>query len=116
MLNLKRGDIITLEFPFVDKPEESKLRPALIIQNDVGNRYSENTIVLMITSSLPSSELYPVQVLIPEGPKTGLKKSSIADAGVVFTISKDRIKNRIGECPWKIMQEVNKAIRVSLDV
>jgi len=115
-VKLKRGDIIILKFPFSDKPEKSKSRPALVIQNDVGNRYSENTIVLMITSSLPSSELYPVQVLIPKGSKSGLDKVSLVDAGVVFTVSKNRIKNKIGECSREIMEEVNKAIRVSLNV
>jgi len=115
-VDIKRGDIVILKFPFADKPEKSKLRPALVIQNDVGNCYSENTIVLMITSSLPSSELYPVQVLIPKGSKSGLDKASIVDSGVVFTVSKDRIKNKIGECHREIMEEVNKAIRVSLNV
>ncbi len=116
MGEFKRGDIVTLKFPFAEKPSKTKLRPALIIQNDIGNRYSKNTIVLMITSSSPFSKLYPVQVLIPEDSGVGLKKTSLVDAGVVFTVSKDRIKNKIGECPTKIMKEVNKAIKVSLDI
>lgn len=115
-MDIKRGDIVILEFPFTDKPEKSKSRPALIIQNDVGNRYSENTIVSMITSLPPSSKLYPVQVLIPKGSKSSLNKASIVDAGVVFTVSKNRIKNKIGECSREVMTEVNKAIRISLNV
>ena len=116
MGEFKRGDIVTLKFPFAEKPSKTKLHPALIIQNDIGNRYSKNTIVLMITSLSSSSKLYPVQVLIPENSGAGLKKTSIVDAGVVFTVSKDRIKNKIGECPTKFMNEVNKAIKINLDI
>ena len=115
-MDLKKGDIVLLDFPFVSKSDRSKRRPALVIQNDIGNRYGENTIVLMISSSISSPDLYPVQVLIPKGMQTGLKKTSIADTGVIFTISKKRIKSKIGECPVNIMEEANEAVRLSLNV
>jgi mRNA interferase MazF len=113
IVKIKRGNIVTVSFPYTEDPKRSKSRPALIVQNDVGNEYSNNTIIIMITSSV-SRRLYPVQALVPANKKTGLDKDSVADAGVIFTVSKDRIKEVIGKCSVEIISNVDKALSVSL--
>ena len=112
-MNSKRGDLVVLKFPFSNQQEKAKVRPALVVQNDIGNRYSANTIVIMVTSSVPKS-LYPIQILLPDDPITGLDKPSVADAGVIFTVSRERIQKHIGKCSPDIIQKVDEALRISL--
>ena len=114
-MEIERGDIIILEFPFGDKQGKTKVRPALVVQNNIGNRFSVNTIVIMLTSVLPS-KIYPVQVLLPAGTDTGLEKPSVADAGVVYTILKSRIQRKLGKCPQELLIKINEALRISLDL
>ncbi len=114
-MNLERGDLVVLKFPFANQQEKIKVRPALVVQNDIGNRYSANTIVIMVTSSVPKS-LYPILVLLPDDTITGLDKPSVADAGVIFTVSRERIQKHIGKCPQDIMQKVDEALRISLNL
>ena len=85
-------------------------RPALIIQNDVGNQNASTTIVAALTTTIKK---YPVTVLIPEG-KGGLKEHSMVNLAQLLTVDKERLTKKLGYLGEERMAEVDEAIRISL--
>lgn len=108
----KRGEIYLVSFDPAVGAEIRKTRPALILQNDIGNRYSDTTIVAAITSS-GDEKLYPTEVLI-EAVKTGLKNDSVVLLNQIRTIDKGRLIEKIGSVETETMERVNRAIDISL--
>lgn len=92
--------------------EQRGIRPALVIQNDVGNRYAATTIVAAITSTI---KIYPVTVPLKRG-VGGLPQPSMVNLAQILTIDKSRLQRRVGILPRKLMDMVNAAIRVSFDI
>ena len=92
--------------------EIKKTRPAVILQNDVGNRFSSVTIVAAITSQFDTS-LYPTEVLIwpPEG---GLIEASVVLLNQIRTIDDRRIVKKIGVLKSMTMESVDRALKISL--
>jgi mRNA interferase MazF len=86
--------------------------PALVIQNDVGNRASGLTIVAAITSNLRVADL-PVGVRI-EPHESGLPRSSAVHLGHIYTIDRWRLRQRVGVLPANAMARIEQAILVSL--
>ncbi len=108
----RRGEIYFLDFSPSKGREMKGPHPALVIQNDIGNKVSGLTIVAAITSNLKVAEL-PVGVLIvPE--ESGLQRSSAVHLGQLYTIDKERLQNLVGTLPKRKMAEVNKALEASL--
>ena len=110
----KRGEIYSVNFGGIITAEIGKVRPALIIQNNIGNQHSPTTIVAAIHKVDETKEL-PVCVLIKRG-VSGLTKDSIIDTGHLLTIDKKRLGKKWGEVPFHIQQEVDKSLKVSLDL
>ena len=92
--------------------EQRGLRPALIIQNDVGNQYAATTIIAAITSRI---RIYPVTVSLGKG-EGGLRRPSMVNLAQIITIDKSRLRRRLGVLSADLLNRVNAAIRVSLDV
>jgi mRNA interferase MazF len=92
--------------------EQKGNRPALIIQNDVGNQYASTTIVAALTTTIKK---YPVTVLIPEG-KGGLKERSMVKLAQLLTVDKERLTKKLGYLGEERMLEVDEAIRISLGI
>jgi mRNA interferase MazF len=92
--------------------EQRGIRPALVIQNDVGNQYAATTIVAAITSTI---KIYPVTVPLKKG-VGGLSQSSMVNLSQILTLDTSRLQRRIGALPSEVMERVNAAIKVSLDV
>lgn len=92
--------------------EMQKKRPALILQNDIGNRFSPLTIVAAITSHIPHP-LFPVQVLI-KSPEGGLETDSVADLSQLRSIDKVRLGKRLGKLKPETMKKIEKALLISL--
>ncbi len=92
--------------------EIKKIRPALVLQNDVANRHSAVTIVAAISSRIDES-LYPTEVAVvpPEG---GLTKQSVVLLNQVRTVDKRRLAARLGMLAPETMQRVDRALEVSL--
>lgn len=107
-----RSQIVLVDFDPVTGAEQGKTRPALIIQNDISNKFSPTTIVAPITSKIyPKS--YPTNVEIsPE--QSGLLKQSTILLNQVRTIDKTRIIKIIGKLDEVEMIKVDEAIKVSL--
>ena len=112
MNTIKRGEIYCADLDPVVGSEQGGIRPVLVIQNDIGNRYSPTVIVLAITSQLRKSSL-PTHVEIPAG-KTGLPKTSLVLAEQMRTLEKQRLQNKMGELSPGEMIKVDQAIRSSL--
>ncbi|MFQ6119505.1 MAG: type II toxin-antitoxin system PemK/MazF family toxin [Methanosarcinales archaeon] len=113
----KRGDLVLIKFPLVQDFSKIKERPALIIQNDIGNRYSPNLIVASISSKIPSVS-YPTHFAIRAdsevGSKAGLKVDSNIETEIIMTIPKFLVVKKLGSLPPEIMQIVDKKIKISL--
>ncbi|MFC1768212.1 type II toxin-antitoxin system PemK/MazF family toxin [Nanoarchaeota archaeon] len=109
---MKRGDIVLVNLDPVKGSEQGKTRPAVIIQNDVGNKFGSTTIIAPITSKLFLKE-YPINVHLSVS-ESGLDKESTMLMNQVRTIDKSRIIKKISSLDNLIMEKVNLALKVSL--
>jgi mRNA interferase MazF len=108
----KRGEIYLVNFDPTIGAEIKKTRPALILQNDIANRYSSVTIVAAITSKF-EEPLYPTEVKI-EVNEGGLKIESVILLNQLRTIDKKRLIKRLGELKPGSMIRVDQALMISL--
>ena len=108
---IKRGEIYYADLSPVVGSEQGGVRPVLIVQNDVGNKYSPTVIVGAITSKLDKAKL-PTHVEL--GVSTGLEKESVLLLEQLRTIDKARLKSRVGEITNDTMRKVNNALMISL--
>lgn len=108
---VKRGEIHWVDWNPSRGSEQSGLRPALVVQNDIGNRYSPTTIVAALTTA--SEKPYPFLVRVT-AKESGLPKDSAINLAVIMTIEKNRLSDKCGELSELKMAEVNNAIRASL--
>ena len=111
ILNIRRGDIYYADLSPVIGSEQGGLRPVLIIQNDIGNKYSPTVIAAAITSKMSKTKL-PTHIDIM-GDNAGLAKDSIILLEQIRTIDKKRLKEKMGHLDDTIMSNVNNAIQVS---
>lgn len=110
-MSVKRGDIYYADLSPVVGSEQGGLRPVLIIQNDVGNRYSPTVIAAAITSRMGKTRL-PTHIDI-YADKVGLSKDSVILLEQIRTLDKQRLKEKMGHLDDGLMSEVNNAIAVS---
>jgi mRNA interferase MazF len=107
----KRGEIYFLDFSPSKGREMKGPHPALVIQNDIGNKVGSLTIVAAITSNLKVAEL-PVGVLMTSD-ESGLPHKSVIHLGQIYTIDKERLQNFVVALSEYKMLEVNRAIEIS---
>lgn len=112
-MDIKRGDIYYADLNPVVGSEQDGVRPVLIVQNDVGNKYSSTIIGLAITSKMKVN--LPTHILI-KGYKYGLPKDSIILAEQIRTLDKTRLKNKIGHLDKKTMEKVKEALKISFNL
>ncbi|MBQ7337091.1 MAG: type II toxin-antitoxin system PemK/MazF family toxin [Clostridia bacterium] len=111
-MSVKRGDIYYADLSPVVGSEQGGLRPVLIIQNDVGNRYSPTVIAAAITSRLGKNRL-PTHIDV-YADRVGLVKDSVILLEQVRTLDKRRLKEKMGHLDEGMMDQVNRAIAVSV--
>lgn len=110
-MNIKRGDIFYADLSPVVGSEQGGLRPVLIVQNDVGNKYSPTVIAAAITSKMTKARLPThIGVLAKD---VGLNKDSVILLEQIRTLDKTRLKEKMGHLDEVTMNEVNSAITVS---
>ena len=114
MVIVKRGDIYYADLSPVVGSEQGGVRPVLIIQNDIGNRYSPTVIAAAITSQQTKAKL-PTHIEIG-AQSSGLQKDSVVLLEQVRTIDKKRLKDRICHLDGEIMKKVNRALEISLEL
>ncbi|HEX7319640.1 MAG TPA: type II toxin-antitoxin system PemK/MazF family toxin [bacterium] len=108
----RRGEIWLVNFNPGRGSEQKGIRPALIIQNDIGNQHAATTIVAAITSAI---KIYPVTVHLPVK-SVGLSKASMVNLAQLLTIDKLRLMKRIGNLPAELTGQVNEALKISLGI
>ena len=109
---IKRGDMFYADLSPVVGSEQGGIRPVLIVQNDMGNKYSPTVIAAAITSQINKNKL-PTHIEI-DSEEFGLKADSVVLAEQIRTIDKSRLKEKIGHIDdEKIIDQVNNALGVS---
>ncbi len=110
-MSIKRGEIYYADLSPVVGSEQGGIRPVLIVQNDVGNRYSPTVIAAAITSQRDKSKL-PTHIPVP-AQSCGLSKDSIILLEQIRTIDKQRLKEKTGELDRNSMTRVDNALSIS---
>ena len=110
-MTIKRGDIFYADLSPVVGSEQGGLRPVLIVQNDVGNRYSPTVIAAAITSRLGKAKI-PTHIDV-YAERFGLVKDSVILLEQIRTIDKTRLREKMGHIDDVLMQKVNNAITIS---
>ncbi len=109
---VKRGDMFYADLSPVVGSEQGGIRPVVIIQNDMGNKYSPTVIAAAITSQTGKNKL-PTHIEL-ESKNYGLKADSVVLAEQIRTIDKSRLKEKIGHIDDdKIIDKINNALGVS---
>ena len=109
---VRRGEIFYADLNPVIGSEQGGIRPVLIVQNDVGNKYSPTVIIAAITSQIDKAKL-PTHVEL-SSEDYGLEKDSVILLEQLRTIDKKRLKQKITILDQEIMKKVDKALKVSL--
>lgn len=107
----KRGEVYLVNFDPTVGSEIRKTRPALILQNDIANRYSPITIVAAITSRM-DDELYPTEILV-KPPEGGLEQESVVLLNQIRSIDRLRLVRRLGSLKPATMRNEDQAILIS---
>ncbi len=111
-MNIIRGDIFYADLSPVIGSEQGGIRPVLIVQNDIGNKYSPTVIVTAITSQINKAKL-PTHIEIGAD-DYGLNKDSVILLEQIRTIDKKRLREKIGHLDEGLMHKVNDALSISL--
>ncbi|NLX69467.1 MAG: type II toxin-antitoxin system PemK/MazF family toxin [Clostridiales bacterium] len=108
---IRRGEIYYADLSPVVGSEQGGVRPVLIVQNDIGNKYSPTVIVAAITSQINKAKL-PTHIEISAS-EYGLPKDSVILLEQIRTIDKKRLKEKIGYLSSEVMEKVNEALQIS---
>lgn len=110
---VKRGDIYYADLSPVIGSEQGGVRPVLIVQNDVGNKYSPTIIVAAITSQINKAKL-PTHIEINSKDYERLNKDSVILLEQIRTIDKKRLKEKVGSVSKELVSKVDEALIISL--
>ena len=109
---IKRGDIFYADLRPVVGSEQGGIRPVLVIQNDIGNKYSPTVIVAAVTSQINKSKL-PTHLEL-DAKEFGLSKDSVVLLEQVRTIDKSRLREKVCHLDDNFMWQIDRSLRVSL--
>lgn len=109
---IKRGEMYYADLSPVVGSEQGGVRPVLVVQNDIGNKYSPTVIAAAITSQINKAKL-PTHIELSAN-EYGLQKDSVVLLEQIRTIDKTRLKDKIGQVPIALMDRINKALMISL--
>jgi mRNA interferase MazF len=118
-MSVRRGDVVLLDYPFASGGG-GKVRPALVVQNDVDNGRLVNTIVAMITSRTQRAANVPTQLLIdistPEGRQSGLVMDSAINCVNLFTVGQSKILRTLGRLSPSLISKTDDCLKAALGV
>ena len=109
---IKRGELYFADLSPVIGSEQGGIRPILIVQNDIGNKYSPTIIAAAVTSRINKAKL-PTHIEL-SADVYGLPKDSVVLLEQIRTLDKRRIRERIGEVDGDVMNKINQALLISL--
>lgn len=111
-MNVTRGDVFYADLNPVVGSEQGGVRPVLVIQNDIGNKYSPTVIVAAITSKIDKAKL-PTHIEITAS-KTNLEKDSVILLEQIRTIDKKRLQRHVTHLDKETLMRVDEAVEISL--
>ncbi len=111
-MNIKRGDIYYADLSPVVGSEQGGVRPVLIVQNDVGNKYSPTVIAAAITSQQFKTKM-PTHINV-DAAVCGLSKDSVVLLEQIRTLDKQRLREKMGNLPESDMSRINNALSLSV--
>lgn len=111
-MNIKRGDIYYADLSPVVGSEQGGVRPVLIVQNDIGNKYSPTVIAAAITSQQFKAKM-PTHISV-DAAVCGLSKDSVVLLEQIRTLDKQRLREKMGNLPDRDMSRINDALSVSM--
>jgi len=115
-IEYRRGDIILVDLEPVRGSEQGKVRPCIIIQNDIANKFSPVTNIIPVTDAKNVKKWYPCLVNLKKE-ESGLEKDSVAQCNQIRTIdAKRRIIKQIGHISEQKMIEVDRALKIQLEL
>ena len=112
MIAVKRGDIYYADLSPIVGSEQGGIRPVLVLQNDIGNKYSPTVIVAAITSQINKSKL-PTHLSI-RADQFGIAKDSVVLLEQLRTIDKKRLRERVCHIDTDNMKKIDYALKISL--
>lgn len=111
---IRRGELYYADLSPVVGSEQGGVRPVLIVQNDVGNKFSPTVIAAAVTSRIDKAKL-PTHIALGRR-EYGLVKDSVVLLEQIRTLDKRRLKDRIGVLPQDVMKRIDEALMISLGV
>lgn len=111
-MQVRRGDIFFADLSPVVGSEQGGVRPVLVIQNDIGNRYSPTVIIAAVTSQIDKAKL-PTHVEL-KAAEHGLERDSVVLLEQIRTIDKRRLRERVAHVDGDVMARVDEALLISL--
>jgi mRNA interferase MazF len=108
-----RGEVIEVNLDPTVGTEVKKTRPCVVVQNDVGNKFSPRTIVVPVTDAEHVAKTFPVCVRLPRG-SGGLSKASVALCDQIRAVDESRILRTLGRLMPPLMDEIDVALKISL--
>jgi mRNA interferase MazF len=106
----KRGEVWLVNWNPARGSEQAGMRPAVVVQNNIGNEKAPTTIVAAVSSSV---RVFPMNVRV-DPPEGGLRQASIVKTSQLLTVAKNRLERKLGKLNKETMDKVNKAIVLSL--
>jgi mRNA interferase MazF len=115
---VRRGEIVTVDLDPARGSESSKTRPAVIVSNDTANSTADRLgrgVITVVPVTSNTERVYPFQVLLPAA-ATGLARESKAQAEQVRSVAVERVGRRVGRLPAALMVELDRALRIHLNL
>lgn len=112
-MDIFKGDVVSVDLEPIIGSETGKIRPCLIVQNNINNEHSPTTIIVVITGRGRFKKKYPTHVWIDKG-EGGLTKDSVIQCEQIRTIDKRRITKKLGSVNNDCLQKVEEAIKITL--
>lgn len=115
---MRRGEIVTVAFDPARGAESRKTRPAVVVSNDSANGTATRLgrgVITVVPVTTSTERVYPFQVLLPAG-QTGLRRDSKAQAEQVRSVAVERIGRRVGHLPAPLLDQLDQALRVHLNL
>lgn len=113
---IRRGDVVVVDFPFTDAAR-SKVRPAVVVQNDRDNQRIRKTVIAMVTGNLrrrgDPSHLY-IDPSDPDGMSSGLSFPSLVSCNNLFTVEQDAIRQVIGHLSGPLLLQLDGCLKAAL--
>jgi len=116
---MRRGDVVLVDFPYSDRTG-SKVRPALVVQNDEWNQRLDDTIIALITSSrhrrVGAATQLPIDTSTLEGRQSGLRLPSVVQCENLLTIDKTFVIHAIGRLSDSLMEQIDQCLKAALGI